>query len=46
MHAVATYFSSRIGKTILAVAAVAMAVSFAFGQAATNASDLSGTVSE
>jgi len=46
MHAVASYISSRIGKTIFAFAAVAMAVSMAFGQAATNASDLSGTVSD
>ena len=46
MHAVATYFSSRIGKTIFAFAAVTMAVSIAFGQAATSSSDLSGTVSD
>ena len=46
MHAVATYFSSRIGKTIFAFAAVAMAVSIAFGQASTSASDLSGTVAD
>nr|HQU91048.1 TonB-dependent receptor [Pyrinomonadaceae bacterium] len=46
MHAVANYFSSRIGKTIFTFAAVVMAATFAFGQAATNASDLSGTVAD
>ncbi len=46
MHAAATLFSRSIGKIIFTFAALAMAASIAFGQAATNASDLSGTVSD
>ncbi len=46
MHAVASSISSRIGKTIFALAALAMAVSISLGQAATSSSDLSGTVAD
>lgn len=46
MHAVATSVSRTIGKIIFTFAALAMASSIAFGQAATNASDLSGTVTD
>ncbi|MDI1243730.1 MAG: carboxypeptidase regulatory-like domain-containing protein, partial [bacterium] len=46
MHAVAIYISKRIGNTIIAFAAVALAVSITFGQASTSTSDLSGTVAD
>ena len=46
MHAVASSISSRIGKTIFAFAILALAVPFAFGQAATSTADLSGTVAD
>ena len=44
MQAVASSISSRIGKTFFAFAFLAMAATIAFSQAATSASDLSGSV--
>lgn len=46
MHAVASSISSRIGKTIFALATLAFAVISSFGQAATSTADLSGTVAD